>query len=370
MGIKNVVRRIGNSAGDKVAKLAALSSRQVEEVQLKREEYLLEKPDPTDTLAVDTTWRMMAAGSVEIFNAYLPQLRELYLPVEKDAEYSEPFNTQHNIRYFNITKWVRDKKENSLEKLVNVYAVLSDANCNIALVFNRTQKGTNVYLAVVNIDNAENNVNTNSYKDRLIEAIRGNFPGAEWREEGMGIIPCMDNERPYSVAAASNIPTEKSEKFVSQTIEKLLDGIIPTEKKKEYTVVLLATPIKDVEERKLRLGEFYSGMAPYASWQTNYTYTENSAVGSSATVGVNVGASAGVQNGQNMSFTDSSANTENSSVTETESQSDSLSRSEAASESSGEAHSDGTNTSDTSSSGNTYSQSSSTSSAHTENLST
>ena len=370
MGIKNVVRRIGNSAGDKVAKLAALSSRQVEEVQLKREEYLLEKPDPTDTLAVDTTWRMMAAGSVEIFNAYLPQLRELYLPVEKDAEYSEPFNTEHNIRYFNITKWVRDKKENSLEKLVNVYAVLSDANCNIALVFNRTQKGTNVYLAVVNIDNAENNVNTNSYKDRLIEAIRGNFPGAEWREEGMGIIPRMDNERPYSVAAASNIPTEKSEKFVSQTIEKLLDGIIPTEKKKEYTVVLLATPIKDVEERKLRLGEFYSGMAPYASWQTNYTYTENSAVGSSATVGVNVGASAGVQNGQNMSFTDSSANTENSFVTETESQSDSLSRSEAASESSGEAHSDGTNTSDTSSSGNTYSQSSSTSSTHTDSSGT
>lgn len=243
MGIKNVVRRIGNSAGDKVAKLAALSSRQVEEIQLKREEYLLEKHDPTDTLAV------------------------------------------------------------------------------------------------VNIDNAENNVDTNSYKDRLIEAIRGNFPGAEWHDEGMGIIPCMDNERPYSVAAASNIPTEKSEKFVSQTIEKLLDGIIPTEKKKEYTVVLLATPIKDVEERKLRLGEFYSGMAPYASWQTNYTYTENSAVGSSATVGVNVGASAGVQNGQNMSFTDSSANTENSSVTETESRSDSLSRSKAASESSGEAHS-------------------------------
>lgn len=104
MGIKNVVRRIGNSAGDKVAKLAALSSRQVEEIQLKREEYLLEKPDPTDTLAVDMTWRMMAAGSVEIFNAYLPQLRELYLPVEKDAEYSEPFNTEHNIRYFNITK--------------------------------------------------------------------------------------------------------------------------------------------------------------------------------------------------------------------------------------------------------------------------
>ena len=218
MGIKNVVAKIGNSAGNKVAKLSALSSGQVEEVQLKREEYLLEKPNPNDELAIDTTWRMMAASSVEIFNAYLPQIKDLYLPVQETAEYPEKFNPDHNIRYFNITKWVQDKKENSLEKLVNVYAVLSNENCNIALVFNRTQKGTNVYLAVVNTDNADNNVNINSYKNRLIEAIRGNFPGAEWGNEGMGIIPCMNNDRAYSVATSSNIPTEKSEKFISQTI--------------------------------------------------------------------------------------------------------------------------------------------------------
>ena len=52
MGIKNVIRKIGNSAGNKVAKLAALSSDQVEEIQLQREKYLLEKPDPTDKLAI------------------------------------------------------------------------------------------------------------------------------------------------------------------------------------------------------------------------------------------------------------------------------------------------------------------------------
>lgn len=347
MGIKNVVRRIGNSAGNKVARLAALSSEQVEEIQLKREEYLLEKPDPHDELAVDMTWRMMAASSIEIFNAYLPQIKELYLPVQETAEYPEIFSPDHNIRYFNITKWVQDKKENSLEKLVNVYAVLSNESCNIALVFNRTQKGTNVYLAVVNTSNDDNNVNINSYKNRLIEAIRGNFPGAEWKDEGMGVLPCLDNERPYSVATASNIPTEKSEKFISQTIEKLLDGIIPTEKKKEYTIVLLATPILDVEARKEKLCDFYSGMAPYASWQTNFTYTESEAKGASATVGVNVGASAGIQNGKNNSITDTDSQTENESTTNTDSNSDSLSTGETSAESNSEAHTDGTSDSDT-----------------------
>lgn len=364
MGIKNVVKKIGDRAGNKVAQLSALSSKQVEEIQLKREEYLLEKPNPNDELAVDTTWRMMAANSVEIYNAYLPQIKELYLPVEKEAEYDELFSPEHNIRYFNITKWVHDKKENSLEKLVNVYAVLSNENCNIALVFNRTQQGTNVYLAVVNTDNSDNNVNTNSYRNRLIESIRGNFPGAEWQNEGMGVIPYINNDRAYSVATASNIPTEKSEKFISQTIEKLLDGIIPTEKKKEYTIVLLATPIQDVEERKLKLGEFYSGMVPYASWQTNYTYTENKAVGSSATVGVNVGASAGIQNGQNSSITDSSSDTVNEATTQTESQSDSLSRGEATADSNSQAHTDGTNSSDTTNQSTTHTDGSN--STHTD----
>ena len=346
MGVKNVVKKIGDKAGNKVAKLAALSSDQVEEIQLQRENYLLKKPDPTDEVALETTWRMMAASSVEIFNAYLPQIRELYLPIDKNAEYEEVFSQEHNIRYFNITKWVQDKKENSLEKLVNVYAVLSNEDCNIALVFNRTQEGTKVYLAVVNTANANNNVDINSYQNRLIEAIRGNFPGAEWGEEGMGVIPCLRNNRTYSVATASNIPTEKSEKFISQTIEKLLDGIIPTEKKKEYTIVLLATPIKDVEERKLKLGEFYSGMKPYAEWQTNYTYTESDSVGSSATVGVNVGASAGIQNGTSNAITDSDSETDNESVTDTKSQSDSLSKSEALAESQSESHMEGVNSND------------------------
>lgn len=347
MGIKNAIKKVGDKAGNKIAKLATLSSGQVEDIQLQREKYLLEKPDPRDELALDTTWRMMAANSIEIYNAYLSQLKDLYLPIERNAEYGEVFSTEHNIRYFNITKWVQDKKENSLEKLVNVYAVLSNEDCNIALVFNRTQKETKVYLAVVNTANSDNNVNTNSYKNRLIEAIRGNFPGAEWSEDGAGIIPCLDNERPYSVAAASNIPTEKSEKFISQTIEKLLDGVIPTDKKKEYTVVLLATPIKDVEQRKLKLGEIYSGMAPYASWQTNFTYTENNAIGSSATVGVNVGASAGIQNGTNNAITDSESNTENESVTGTQSQSDSLSRNEAIAEAESATHTSGTSITDT-----------------------
>ena len=105
-----------------------------------------------------------------------------------------------------------------------------------------------ISLAVVNTANQDSNTDVENYKKRLVEAIKGNFPGSEFKTSGeKGTVPCLDNNYPYSVACASNIPGEKSEKFLSQTIEKLLDGIVPTSVESEYTIVLLATPITDIE---------------------------------------------------------------------------------------------------------------------------
>ncbi|KZM64085.1 DUF87 domain-containing protein [Streptococcus mutans] len=322
MGIKNVIRKVAGKGADTVAKLSALSPEQLEQVQAKREEFLSDFPNMTGAEAEELTNRLLAANAVEIYNAYLPQIEDLYIPVEKETEYGEDFRSSNNIRYINITKWVIDKKENSLEKLVNVYEVLSNDACNISLVFHRKVIKTDVYLAITNIDNDDNNVDIESYRRRLESAIQGNFPGSSWKEEiGRGKLPCFNNNAHYSVATASNVPTEKSEKFVSQTIEKLLDGIIPATAQQEYILVLLATPIQDIAERKLILSQIYSDLAPYASWQTNYTYTEADARGSAATVGINVGASAGTQTGTNSSVTDTSGQTDTEGITDTESNS-------------------------------------------------
>ena len=322
MGIKNVIRKVAGKGADTVAKLSALSPEQLEQVQAKREEFLSDFPNMTGAETEELTNRLLAANAVEIYNAYLPQIEDLYIPVEKETEYGEDFRSSNNIRYINITKWVIDKKENSLEKLVNVYEVLSNDACNISLVFHRKVIKTDVYLAVTNSDNDDNNVDIESYRRRLESAIQGNFPGSSWKEEiGRGKLPCFNNNAHYSVATASNVPTEKSEKFVSQTIEKLLDGIIPATAQQEYILVLLATPIQDITERKLILSQIYSDLAPYASWQTNYTYTEADARGSAATVGINVGASAGTQTGTNSTVTDTSEQTDTEGITDTESNS-------------------------------------------------
>lgn len=334
MGIKHLMTVAGQKAADKVARAASLSPEQLERIAEQREKYLSEKPDPSDPHAQELTGRLLAASSVEIYNSYLPLLQQLYVPVQHDAEYDTPFAAYHNIRYFRITKWVTDKNENSLEKLVNVYETLSNEDCNIALVFHRRRTKTEVYLAVTNTDNEHDNTSVSTFCSRLESAIKGNFPGSELSEtDGAGIIPCLDNDTHYSVATATNIPTEKSEKFKSQTIEKLIDGIVPETSAQEYTLILLATPVHDVEERKLRLGDFYSGLTPYASWQTSFTYDEHAATSSSATFGLNVGASAGIQNGQNSSVTNSKGVTDSENNAETQGDAESASHQSGQSES-------------------------------------
>ena len=330
MGIKNLINKAGAKAADKLAKLSALSPEQLKAVEEQKEKYLADRPDVTDE---ELTNRLLASCGVEVFNSYLEQIKELYVPLENSAEYNEDFNPAYNIRYLNITKWVTDKRENSLEKLVNVYEVLSNERCNIALVFHRTENDTKVYLAVINTENANDNVNVENYKKRLLEAIKGNFPGSTVKEEiGRGRIPCLNNQKSYSVATVSNLPAAKSEKFISQTIEKLIDGIIPEGPSQDYTLILLASPIQDVENRKLRLSELYSALAPFEKWQTSYTFTESDATTSMATFGVNVGASAGIQHGQNQAVNQSSGTTQ--------------SRGDSTTDSSGQT--DGTNSSHTS----------------------
>ena len=342
MGIRSLVKKAAGKAGNAVSKLSSLSPDQLEKIEDAREKYLGAMPSADDPVANELTSRLIAAAGVEIYDAYLPQIDKVYVPAASSVEYGGPFDAAHNERFINITKWVSDPEESSLEKLVNVYDALSNERCNIALVFHRTRDAAQVYLGVIDTENADNNVNVESYIRRLEGALRGNFPGSEW-SGGVysGTIPCLRGLRDVSVASVSNIPTEKSEKFVSQTIEKLLDGVVPRSRREEYAVILLATPAFDVEERKLRLQQLYTGLAPYASWQTNYTYQESESEGSSATVGMNAGLSVGQQAGTNQSLSagGSVADSENRGVTDSES--DSYQQSISESQSDSESHTEG-----------------------------
>lgn len=296
-GAGKIAGKVANKGGNIVAKASGLSSAQLEKIEEKRNAYLMEKPE-TDPESIE---RLLGSYAIEAYEAYLPQLSELYKPMfigEADDERS----LDNRIRYFEVTKWVTDPTEDNLDKLTNMYHVLSEENCNIALIFNRRVSGTTVYFAVVNNSEKDTPHIADMFGKRLESSLLGNFPGAEIKKLphdklNAGVIPVLKDIKKSSVAIVSNIASEKSEKFISQSMEKLIDGIVPSSELEEYTVVLLATPVKEQLERKNALSELYSKLAPFSTWSTTFTLSETTAVGSSATFGANLGGSAGRQIG-------------------------------------------------------------------------
>jgi len=296
-GAGKIAGKVANKGGNIVAKASGLSSAQLEKIEEKRNAYLTEKPE-TDPESIE---RLLGSYAIEAYEAYLPQLSELYRPMfigDADDERS----LDNRIRYFEVTKWVTDPTEDNLDKLTNMYHVLSEENCNIALIFNRRVSGTTVYFAVVNNSEKDTPHIADMFGKRLESSLLGNFPGAEIKKLphdklNAGVIPVLKGIKKSSVAIVSNIASEKSEKFISQSMEKLIDGIVPSSELEEYTIVLLATPVKEQLERKNALSELYSKLAPFSTWSTTFTLSETTAVGSSATFGANLGGSAGRQIG-------------------------------------------------------------------------
>lgn len=341
--VKKAIIKATGGVANGISTLSALSPKDLEKIKKDRAAYLKEMPDLQRQEAKEYTERLLAACGIDIYKTYITDLSKVYLPVSEDDSMNSLDSAKefakHNIRFLNITRLVNDKAENYLEKLANVYEVLSSEDCNISLIFHRTVDGTETYLSVSNNEAKTSNYDVDQLMDRLSDALQGNFPGIEFNKIEGRILPCFDSEprTPYSVAIASNMPAEKSEKFVSQTIEKLLDGIRPDSSEKEYILILMATPIADTASRKLKIEEMYSALVPYSTWTSSYTYNENSARGASATVGVYAGGGIGNQQTQNQTQAVASGTTETAGKSMGETIGESVGTSES------QTHSEGTN---------------------------
>lgn len=99
MSAKGFFSKAGGKVADGISKLSSLSPEQLQKVQQQRDEYLSQMPDPTDSSAEKLTERLLAANSIEIYKSYLTQLKELYVPIERELEYGTSFDTARNIRF-------------------------------------------------------------------------------------------------------------------------------------------------------------------------------------------------------------------------------------------------------------------------------
>ena len=282
---KEVAQQALTMAADGIATAAQLSQAQAAEIDQARKNYLKsESAGEQDKL--DIVSKCLNAIHAEVTQTYLPLVSSSYWPVTWP---DENFSPENRIRFFDITKWTVDSNENNLDKLVNVYQALSEERCVIALIYTRTTAGCTVTMAVENCGELDQPAVVNGLSRRFRSAFYGNFPGAELGETQDG-IPLALRERlsGCAVAAVSNLPSEKSENFVSQSIEKLLDGVVPQRGADEYSIVLLATPADNLWERQNRLCQLYTELSPYATWQKSRGSIDSLSESASASVGASL----------------------------------------------------------------------------------
>ena len=219
--------------------------------------------------------------------AYMPRLETDYGIMAFDEHYNnaadylekgeiEPrISYAANVRAVRVKNLVFNSEENELDCLRNVLAAFSNSENTIALVINRSPEGTEMFFVVKN-EIAGGNEYSKDSLELLEKALRGNLAGSEFEristEKEIKKILKLDKAKAISMLSA--VPSEKSEKYISQRIDKLLNGVVPTEEKESYSIVIaarsllqsdirgilsayeeIATAIKPFEEHQFQIGK-------------------------------------------------------------------------------------------------------------------
>ncbi len=216
--------------------------------------------------------------------AYLSRLDKDYgvLPFDEIYNKDEPITFPANIRALQIKRWVYDKDEKIADCFKNVMSVFAGSDSSLALVVHRTTAGSDMFFVTRNIGQARNEDSKNDI-ELLRASFHGNFPGTEISvldARNGETQPRLDFSRFTSIAALSNIPSEKSEDYICQGIDKLLNGVIPKTEAENYFIIILAEAIPQTMLREILSGyqEMATAITPFAGYQfqagENATETE------------------------------------------------------------------------------------------------
>ena len=219
--------------------------------------------------------------SDDVFRSFLSEMSS---PETRVVPFSGTSRIADSVAYFPVSKFVVNESEKATDCLKTVYHVLANSNCCVALLIHRKQNECEFGLAVGNPSGSSERTIKNT--ERLKDAFRGTFPGSSCCEihtdssEDLSLFKQINknysSRHNSSLAVVSNVATELSENYVTQGIEKLLDGIRPDSSENEYTIVLLGEALdnKDLKIEKQRLYDSFTMLSPFASVQQNFSIDE------------------------------------------------------------------------------------------------
>jgi len=263
--------------------------------------------------------------------AYISRLASDYGVLYFDEKYNkeEAVCYESNIRALRVDRWVFDRDEKPGECLKNVLSAFADGDHTIALVVKRTPVDTEMYFVVKN-EGIGRNEDSLSNIELLSSSLQGNFQGSrcETIEDIDQIrelfsfddrieVDGQKREAFSSIALLTNTPTEYSEDYIGQGLDKVLNGIAPKNDQESYTVVFLAESLSLLDIREIISGyeEMATAINPYLQYQFQMGSNETETHGEMESVSdtesisnsvfkthsINIGVNGGVSSGRSNS---------------------------------------------------------------------
>lgn len=212
----------------------------------------------TPAEAVRTAALYLEAARALVYRSYLSDLDTArVVPLEQAG--CEHLGT--NVRLLELTRIVYDKRENSLDELLNVYTALGSAGYGVVLLIHSDGSKTSLYLGV----RAHGQERAASSGEKLLrQALVGQLPGTDHRKlyqddikAKLDLEPYCARHRNWALSALSGIPALKTDdrQAFTQGLERFLDAMAA----KEYLAVVLAEPV--AADTLLRIQAGYEGLA-------------------------------------------------------------------------------------------------------------
>ena len=211
--------------------------------------------------------------------AYISRLNSDYGVWYFDKKYNKEgtISYKSNIRAVKVKRWVFNKEEKPGDCFKNVLSAFADGDHTLAMIVTRRVDKAEMYFVIKN-EGAGRNEQSADNLDLLEGVLKGNFPGSKIEklsfetedDEGNEKIPdCFSFSDSESVAVLSNTPSEYSEDYLTQGIDKLLEGIVPQNPDEEYSVVFLAESMSQENLRDILSGyeEISTAIVPFATYQ-------------------------------------------------------------------------------------------------------
>lgn len=193
-----------------------------------------------------------------------------------------------NIRGVKIRRWVFDKDEKIGDCFKNAMSTFADGDHTIALMVTRTHEATSMDFIVKNVGQGRNE-DSGKNQALLKATLQGNFPGSEVED-----IESSDTETKVGeiidkynhISILMNSPSEYSKDYITQGLDKLLDGVVPESNEEGYTVVFLAESISMASIREILTGyeQLATAIHPFLSYQFNEGTSEDSTQSESETL--------------------------------------------------------------------------------------